>query len=746
MLSFSPHVNVYLGFHLEEYMKQFFQLRKNILVVVTTACLIIPMILVSCDLIDNQQNRTGSLAFILSSNMNARTLVPGISLDAATYDLEGFGPEDASFSVSNISETSYVRYDLAPGEWTVIATARNSLGDAIASASATTTIEARKTSVVTLTCAPISGTGSLLLEVSWPVDIITEPELTATVVSGTGIVLNVPFTLETGTGSGILAGIPYGYHTVSIKLKEKYGSEKIVWGRVEAALILSDHPTTGSWELSQTDLAIYQTGGIEAKLGTLIPKPLTITLVDTFSQLQLGTSRTVSVAIPESNNFVQWYLNGDPITSATESTLTFGTDLMLGTYWLDVVVGKEDSRGSTGFRFEVKEASDPLPGKNEVLYFNDFSTDPKWDTNNSNRYFWDSEMELFSTENYTNSGDWATTTVNYLGGSFKYSVDIMPTERDTGDVCFGLFDQQKNSNSNNGEKVYVLIGGYSPVVYLYAVSQTGSICVSPEGTMQPNKWHSITVTYDAEIKSLSLEVICDNKSILSWSGAISGGFSSDIDYFGVSMNGSWETSGRHENAFIDNVKLFSPVPLYQISFDKDIFSNPDWTRTNNSVAVDTLSHVLKISPDGGYGDKAWVNLLSLNLTFPLVVHARMRLANGGRNYLLPGFVIYPTISTSGVDVNGGIGITYLPGDQYGWMLGAFTNSIVNPPPAEGTWTTIIAEIRNDGGSLYVQLDGQDEPCFVTSSSWNISGLLQRLSLQQPWDSTCELSYISVRTR
>jgi hypothetical protein len=360
MLSFSPHVNVYLGFHLEEYMKQFFQLRKNILVVVTTACLIIPMILVSCDLIDNQQNRTGSLAFILSSNMNARTLVPGISLDAATYDLEGFGPEDASFSVSNISETSYVRYDLAPGEWTVIATARNSLGDAIASASATTTIEARKTSVVTLTCAPISGTGSLLLEVSWPVDIITEPELTATVVSGTGIVLNVPFTLETGTGSGILAGIPYGYHTVSIKLKEKYGSEKIVWGRVEAALILSDHPTTGSWELSQTDLAIYQTGGIEAKLGTLIPKPLTITLVDTFSQLQLGTSRTVSVAIPESNNFVQWYLNGDPITSATESTLTFGTDLMLGTYWLDVVVGKEDSRGSTGFRFEVKEASEPV--------------------------------------------------------------------------------------------------------------------------------------------------------------------------------------------------------------------------------------------------------------------------------------------------------------------------------------------------------------------------------------------------
>jgi len=286
--------------------------------------------------------------------MNARTLVPGISLDVATYDLEGAGPNDASFFISDISGASYVRYDLVPGEWIVTATARNASGDAIASASAITTIEARKTSVVTLTCVPLSGTGSLSLESSWPVDLVTEPELTATVVSVTGTVLNVPFTLGTGSGSGSLSGIPNGYHTLSIKLKEKYGADKTVWGRVEAVLILANHTTTGSWELSQTDLAIYQTGGIETQLDNSIPKPLTVTLADTITQLKQGTTHTVSVATPEIFDSVQWYLNGDPIVGATESSLTFGSDLTLGTHWLDVVAQKGESFGSTGFRFEVK--------------------------------------------------------------------------------------------------------------------------------------------------------------------------------------------------------------------------------------------------------------------------------------------------------------------------------------------------------------------------------------------------------
>ncbi|HCJ94147.1 MAG TPA: hypothetical protein DHV69_02715, partial [Sphaerochaeta sp.] len=380
---------------------------------------------------------------------------------------------------------------------------------------------------------------------------------------------------------------------------------------------------------------------------------------------------------------------------------------------------------------------------NGILYSNDFSTNPNWNTNNSSRYFWNSSVQAYSTENYTNSGDWATTPVDYSGDSFRYTVDIKPTERDTGDVCFGLFDANKNSNSNTGEKAYVLLGGYSPVVYLYAVSQTGSTCVSAEGTMQLNKWHSITVTYDSDTKNISIEVKRDSQSVLSWSGTISGGFSSDLDYLGVSMNGSWSSSGRFEKALIDNVKLVSPYPLYKQTFDENVFADSSWSRTNSSIAVDTGADVLRISPNGSYGDKTWTDLSSLNLNFPLVIQSRMRLTAGGRNYLLPCLSIFPTTAINGVGADGAVGVTFLPSDTYGWLLGTYTTSQLNPLPAEGTWATVVATIRTDGGTLSVQLDGQSTPTAVAASSWSIAGPLWKLGFSQPWDSTCEISYVSV---
>ncbi|MPN24229.1 hypothetical protein SDC9_171623 [bioreactor metagenome] len=174
---------------------------------------------------------------------------------------------------------------------------------------------------------------------------------------------------------------------------------------------------------------------------------------------------------------------------------------------------------------------------------------------NPSRYYWDSETQSYITENYTNSGDWALVNTEFSGHSFTVSVDIMPEERDTGDICFGLFDENKNSNSYFGEKAYVIIGGYTPIVYLLAVSQSGTVCTSPLGTMEPFGWHSATITYDAVTEIISIDVINNTQSILSYSGVLDGGFSADLDYLGVSLNGAWVESGRFQKAIIDNVYL-----------------------------------------------------------------------------------------------------------------------------------------------------------------------------------------------
>lgn len=292
-------------------------------------CLIFLIIAISCDLTNDPQNNYGTLAFSLASDMNTRTLSPGISLEVATFDLAGTGPDDESFAVTDISSSSYVRYDLVAEQWSVVATARNASGDSIASATATTTIEARKTSIVNLTCLPIVGTGSLSLEVSWPQNSVESPQMIASLVPVTGTTLTIPFTLGSEIANGSLSGIPNGFHTLSIKLNDTYGTGKTVWGRVEVVQIITDLTTTGDWALNLTDMSLYQTGGIEATIDTSIPKPFTITIPDSITRLAIETSKTVTVVSSVGIDSVQWFLNGDPIEGATTESLTFGSDLPL---------------------------------------------------------------------------------------------------------------------------------------------------------------------------------------------------------------------------------------------------------------------------------------------------------------------------------------------------------------------------------------------------------------------------------
>ena len=79
----------------------------------------------------------------------------------------------------------------------------------------------------------------------------------------------------------------------------------------------------------------------------------------------------------------------------------------------------------------------------------DFSSDPfsnGWTTNNSSRYYWDSSTQSLYTNNYTNSGDYATKNISYNGESFRLEFDVNPTYSDNGDVNIGLFGPTRITN------------------------------------------------------------------------------------------------------------------------------------------------------------------------------------------------------------------------------------------------------------------------------------------------------------
>jgi hypothetical protein len=200
---------------------------------------------------------------------------------------------------------------------------------------------------------------------------------------------------------------------------------------------------------------------------------------------------------------------------------------------------------------------DPTAGPSTYSYSTDFLGDPGWSTNNPSRYHWDPVTGSLFTDNYTNSGDWITKTIPYSGESFELQFDIRTGERDTGDVCFGLFDSAKLSNSPTGEKLYVLFGGYQEQIYLSFLGASGTWnSTSPgSGLMLPFEWHHVRVAYDEASHALDFSVSRDGNPVVAWQGNVEGGYSANLDYLGISMAGGWVTSDRHEVAYIDNVTL-----------------------------------------------------------------------------------------------------------------------------------------------------------------------------------------------
>lgn len=224
----------------------------------------------------------------------------------------------------------------------------------------------------------------------------------------------------------------------------------------------------------------------------------------------------------------------------------------------------------------------------ETVYETDFSSDPflnGWITNNSGRYYWDSGSQTLFTDNYTNSGDWATTDINYHGESFRLTFDVLPLRNpgETGDVDIGLFGPTRVSNSSTEERLFVMFGGYGPpVIYIEGHNSGGEAIWSGPGTglMLNGAWHHVEVTYDSEAMVVSLEVTRDDGPVLSWQTAMNYGFSGDLLYLGVSMAGEWVTGDRHEIAYIDNI-TFSIATTEPIEVWYKSPCNPIWSALAN---------------------------------------------------------------------------------------------------------------------------------------------------------------------
>lgn len=298
----------------------------------------------------------GTLRISLESD--SRSIVPaGYPLETASYRILGSGPSGATLDMET-SKTSVTVEGLAVGEWNLEARALNENGDELVRGETSVRLTGR-TNSATIILDELIGTGSITLNLSWNVDILSDDptiEVELEPEYGTDDVRQLErsaFDAAAGTATYSGSGYPSGSYRVSARLYEK---GVLLAGFTEAVRVAGDQDSVGDIEF---DLDKYPTEPAVIELVNMTGVPVTLSIT--------GINDTVTADIPISVSLesdsddvdsfqITWHLNGEQI--GTGRTISFTP--AVGVHRLDAVAStsRTGSSGSASFNFEAVSASE----------------------------------------------------------------------------------------------------------------------------------------------------------------------------------------------------------------------------------------------------------------------------------------------------------------------------------------------------------------------------------------------------
>jgi 6-phosphogluconolactonase len=311
------------------------------------------LLLTSCpNPIGSSGSRGGSLSIQLTNNINARTLLPPIDMNAASFTVSGTGPGGATFSQTTNGGSVTVG-DLAFGSWSVTVNALNAGGTIIGSGQATVTVHTGQTSTVDISVVPLGGNGTLNLSVTWTASQVDSPSIQATLTPPSGPAIPLSFSVSGNQATYSSTTIPAGYQTLTLQLLD---NNIPVMGAVEVARIVAGQTTTGSYAFTN----VNQPGGsIMVNITPAMADPIPVSISGVSSTITAGTSITATASVSDGTTGVVyvWYLNG--VSQTTGSGYTLGSALAPGNYRLDVTAYTADGTraGSGTTSFQVTGAS-----------------------------------------------------------------------------------------------------------------------------------------------------------------------------------------------------------------------------------------------------------------------------------------------------------------------------------------------------------------------------------------------------
>ena len=302
---------------------------------------------------------TGALLLKLSSNplLTLKTIVPDLDMEAAYYDIYGTGPGGATFEQLEVTEDVTLQAALIPGEWTIEVEAYNSdePPTLIGYGSGVVNILAGEVVDLVIVVEPIEGDGQLEVTVTWPADVLIEPEVAGSLEDAEGTSVAISFTTdEDETSAYYLSGdLANGYYILSVWLSTERADgtgRDTVWGTVEAVRIVADEVSSELFELEED----VNRGGvfIEAEF----ENPFDVSIIGVNEEELAGDDITAE-ALPDGADSYRWYLDGVPVPgggiSPVVNDIEIEGTIPIGHHWLSVVVTIGTVMSSASVEFDV---------------------------------------------------------------------------------------------------------------------------------------------------------------------------------------------------------------------------------------------------------------------------------------------------------------------------------------------------------------------------------------------------------
>lgn len=277
----------------------------------------------------------------------AKTIESDIDMQITDYSISGICAETDNTCEATLSSGSNFETTLDPGTWTLTVQGLNSAGQLVGEGSTTVSIVSGETTTASVSITPLPGNGYLGLNVSWPAGVLENPAVAGTVTPTGGTAQNISFSMA---GDGLSASygdsLSAGYYQVSIQLTD---NGTVMWGRNVAARIVRGGSSVENYALVED----VNKGGLTLTINETMEQPVNITMSGAVESLTQGESMTVSASTDQAVSSYQWYLQGQELTGETGSSITIGSSLSPGNYYLDLVVKTSSVYSSEGIKFVV---------------------------------------------------------------------------------------------------------------------------------------------------------------------------------------------------------------------------------------------------------------------------------------------------------------------------------------------------------------------------------------------------------